>query len=464
MAGEMVAGSFRDPSGFVYRSQGRIYRQVNQSYREHYDLLISSGLYDRLASERMLVPHEEIDDIESPLPELRYKTLRPETLPFISYPYEWSFSQLKHAALLTLAVQHAALDCGMTLKDCSAYNIQFSKGRPIFIDTLSFEPYVEGPPWTPYQQFCRHFLGPLALMSLTDVRLQKLMQVYVEGIPLDLVSKMLPWKTRLGLGLGLHIHAHARSTTRYEDKPVERATMAHKVSKTAFLGLLDNVESTVRKLTYKAAGTEWAEYYSDDSYTSAGLDSKKQIVTDFLTKAAPKIVWDLGANTGVHSRLACAMGADVIAFDIDPACVERNYLQVVRSKEENLLPLLLDLTNPSPGIGWNNEERQPIGGRANADTVMALALIHHLAISNNLPLGRIAEFLGSLCKSLVIEFVPKSDHKVKKLLATREDVFRSYTRQGFEQEFSQVFDIIESRQVAESDRVLYLMRTRTSQM
>lgn len=460
MGFDRVSGSFRDPSGFVYVHQGQIYRQVNQCYREHYDLLVGSGLYEHLASKQWLLPHQETEVAECPLPEQRYKTIKPETVPFISYPYEWSFSQLKDAALLTLAIQKASLEFGMTLKDCSAYNVQFHNGRAVFIDTLSFEAYVEGSPWTPYQQFCRHFLAPLALMSHTDVRTSRLSQLFMEGIPLDLASKLLPARTRFNPGLFLHIHLHARSQSRYSDKPVGRARFKQQVSKLALMGLLDSLESSVKKLRYTPSGTEWADYYNDDSYTSAGLDHKKRVVSEFLGKAAPKVVWDLGANTGVHSRLASTTGARVVAFDVDPACVEQNYLQVVRAGERNILPLLLDLTNPSPSIGWENGERSSIEQRAQADTVMALALIHHLAISNNLPLGRIAEYLGRLCVSLIIEFVPKSDHKVQKLLATREDVFPDYTPECFERDFGRIFEIVDSQKITESERVVYLMTRR----
>jgi hypothetical protein len=462
MVSEHVAGSFRDPSGFVYIRQGQVYRQINECYREDYDLLMGSGLYEYLSSTGMLVSHVEVEGAESPRPEGMYKTIKPEMVPFISYPYEWSFSQLKDAALQTLDVQRAALEYGMTLKDSSAYNIQFLRGKPVFIDTLSFERYEEGSPWTPYQQFCRHFLGTLALMSLVDVRLRRLARTFVDGIPLDLVSTLLPYRSRLNFALFLHVHLHARSQKRYSDKPLGKTKFTHKVSRLALMGLLDSLESTVRKLKWAASGTEWAEYYSDDSYTTAGLEHKKQIVSAYLRKAQPKMVWDLGANTGLHSRLASALGANVVSFDMDPACVERNYLEVVRTKEENVLPLVLDLTNPSPSIGWENEERHSIRERAGADTAMALALIHHLAISNNLPLGRLAQFFGRLCNWLIIEFVPKSDHKVQRLLATREDVFPDYTQECFEREFAMVFEIVESQQVAESGRVLYLMSRKLS--
>ncbi len=457
---EQVAGSFRDPSGFVFRHDGVIYRQVNESYKTEYDLLASSGLYEHLVSKGLLVRHEEVQGVSSPSPEGAYKVIRPEQLPFISYPYEWSFTQLKDAALATLAVQKAALERGMTLKDCSAYNIQFHEGRPVFIDTLSFEAYTEGMPWTPYKQFCQHFLAPLALMSLTDVRLETLLRSYIDGIPLDLASKLLPYKTRFSSGLLMHVHMHAKSQVKYSDTAIKRVEFKQKFSKTSLLGLFDSLEGAIKSLAWRPAGTEWADYYSDDSYTQTGLDSKQKLVTEYLRAAAPKVVWDMGANNGFHSRIAAGMGAFTIAFDVDPAAVELCYLEAKKAGETNILPLLLDLTNPSPGLGWANDERLSVPDRGCADTAMALALIHHLAISNNLPFARIAEYFSRFCRSLIIEFVPKSDHKVQKLLATREDVFPDYSQECFEREFGRFFEIQRSDRIEDSQRTLYLMARR----
>lgn len=460
MQSETVACSFRDPSGFVFRHDGTVYRQINEFYRADYDRLMGSGLYDALVSEGLLVPHEEVSGVPTPNPESGCIVVRPEQVPFISYPYEWCFSQIKDAALTTIAVQKAALQFGMTLKDCTAYNIQFLRGKPVFIDTLSFEEYVEGTPWTPYRQFCQHFLAPLALMSRADVKLNGLFRVFIDGIPLDLASTLLPYRTRFNFPLLLHIHLHARSQGRYSDAPIDREKFARGVSRTAMLGLIDSLESAVRKLTWKPAGTEWADYYSDDSYTQVGLEHKKQLVSEYLMAARPETVWDMGANTGVHSRLACEAGARVVAFDVDPAAVELNYLQARKAGESNILPLLLDLTNPSPAIGWGNDERMSLLDRAPADLAMGLALVHHLAISNNVPLIRIADFFARICGTLIIEFVPKSDKKVRKLLATREDVFPNYNQECFERDFGEFFEILRVDRISESDRTLYLMNKR----
>jgi len=256
LLGERVAGSFRDPSGFIYRADGEILRQVNRRYQAEFDLLTGSGLYDSLAASGMLVSHQEADGAGSPDPENAYKTIRPERIPFISFPYEWSFSQLRDAALTTLSIQKEALTFGMTLKDCSAYNIQFLRGRPVFIDTLSFERYEEGMPWKPYRQFCQHFLVPLALMSLVDVQLGRILRVYIDGIPLNIASAMLPARTRFSPGFAMHIHMHARTQNRYADTAIEQKKFERKMSRVALLGLLDSLEGMVRKLRWTPAGTE----------------------------------------------------------------------------------------------------------------------------------------------------------------------------------------------------------------
>jgi hypothetical protein len=449
-----LPASFRDPSGFLFQRDGVLYRQVNLVYKGDYDHLMSSGLYQALVDDNLLVAHEEVG-IEPPVPEVAYRIIKPELIPFISYPYEWCFSQLRDAALTTLNIQRRALDFGMSLRDSSAYNIQFKNGRPIFIDTLSFGKYREGQPWVAYRQFCQHFLAPLALMSYKDIRLSRLLGIYIDGLPLDLAASLLPGRTRLRFSLLSHIHLHARSQKRFADKPINLGQ--HRLSRYGFLGILNSLESTIRKLKWQPKGTEWADYYQDTNYSPQAFEHKKTIVAGFLDRVRPATVWDLGANVGVFSRLASGRGIPTVSFDVDPAAVEKNYVDCVGRSDASILPLVIDLTNPSPSIGWENKERMSLEERGPVDVVLALALVHHLAISNNLPFGKIAEFLSHICKSLIIEFIPKSDSQVQRLLATREDIFPHYTRQAFEQEFSRYFTIDDSADIRESQRTLYLM-------
>lgn len=461
MSEGVLGASFRDPSGFMFRHEGVFYRQVNQCCRADYDLLLSSGLYEGLRGRGLLIPHEEVSEPVAD-PSLHYKTLRPEQLDFVSHPYEWCFSQLKDAALTTLRVQREALGAGMALKDASAYNIQFQRGRPVLIDTLSFTAHSDGTPWLGYRQFCQHFLAPLALMSRRDVRLLGLLRVHLDGVPLDLATSLLPASSWLKLGLLANIRLHGRSQRRHQasgtaSRPPPKIP---RITTAALLNLVRSLEQTVRSLDWRPEGTEWADYVDGDSYEAASLQHKQALVSRFLAQIEPERVWDLGANTGVYSRIASTQGAQVVSFDVDPACVERNYRKLREDKEERILPLLLDVANPSPPIGWANEERSSILQRSGADVLLALALIHHIAISNNVPLARIANYFARLAPSLIIEFVPKSDSKVETLLATREDIFGDYTRAGFEAAFAMEWEIAEAAPIEGSERILYRMQRR----
>jgi ribosomal protein L11 methylase PrmA len=458
MTFERISSSYRDPSGFVFRRDGEILRQINQSYRPQYECLLNSGLYQAAVEAQSLIAHQEVDE-GLPEPENGWKIIRPKTVGFVSYPYEWSFSQLKDAALLTLEIQKQAMRHGMSLKDASAYNIQFDRGRPIFIDTLSFEQYEEGKPWVAYGQACRHFLAPLALMSLRDVRLNQLLPANLDGVPLDLASKLLPVRSKLRLSLLVHLHLHAKMLARHSGS-TQKPPRSRKLGKTQLLGIIEDLESAIRRLNWKPGNTPWSDYYANTSYSAAGMDQKLHFVARCIEEIAPKMIWDLGANTGEFSRLASQRGILTIAFDSDPATVEKNYLRVKRENEVNLLPLLMDLTNPSPSIGWDNRERMTLPERGPADLVLALALVHHLAISGNVPLGRLADFLRRIARNLVIEFVPKSDPQAERLLVVRKDIFADYTQEVFELEFGRHFLIERRESVPDSNRILYRMTAR----
>ncbi len=461
----VLPSSFRDPSGFLFRQDGTLSRQINRGYRDHYDHLMQSGLYRSLLKAGLLIPHQEVtlEPHPSTVPSSKdhYKTLRPEPIPFISYPYEWCFSQLKAAALATLQIQKIALDFGMALKDASAYNIQFKDGRPILIDTLSFETYQAGQPWVAYRQFCQHFLAPLALMYHKDIRLNQLLRVHLDGIPLDLASALLPHGTHFQFSLLSHVHLHAKSQKRHEGSTIPtRKTRG--LSRHAFLGLIDSLETAVHKLNYALSHSTWSSYYQENTYTQEAMKEKTLMVGALLDITQPRGVWDLGSNTGQFSRLAAGKGIPTISFEADPTCVEMNYRNCVAKGETRVLPLVLDLTNPSSNLGWAHQERLSLLERGPANTVLALALIHHLAIANNVPLDRIASFFKSLCHSLIIEFVPKSDSQVQRLLSTRADVFPDYTQETFETEFQKHFFIERVIKIRNSERSLYLMRAQNT--
>lgn len=455
MTSRRIQSSFRDPSGFLFLQNEILYRQINQSYKENYDHLMNSGLYKKLIDVELLVPHQEAD-ITPPDPQTAYKIIQPEVISFISYPYEWCFSQLKQAALATIEIQKIALEYGMTLKDCSAYNVQFRDYKPVLIDTLSFEKYQEGQVWKGYKQFCQHFLAPLALMSHRDIRLNQLLRIYIDGIPLDLTNKLLPMRTHSMFSLLAHIHVHAKSQKRYESKEIN--VKDYNLSKRSFIGIIESLHSTIKKQSWHPDGTEWGNYYSDTNYSESSFEQKKKIISSLLERFNPKSLWDIGSNTGVFSRIASRKGIKTISFDVDPVAVEKNFLECVEKKDTNLLPLLIDLTNPSPDIGWHNQERTSFTKRGPVDAILALALIHHLAISNNVPLDMIAEFFAKNCKHLIIEFIPKEDSQVMRLLATREDVFMDYTQDNFEFQFKKLFTIQDKLKIDGSLRTIYYMQ------
>lgn len=452
MTGQKIRSSFRDPGGSVYHRNGEIYRQINFVYKDDYDYFISSGLYRKLAKLQLIIPHTEIKTNN----RQAYKTIKPDRIPFISYPYEWCFSQLKDAALATLAIQKIALDFGMTLKDASACNIQFYRGKPLLIDTSSFKKCDESRPWVAYRQFCMHFLAPLLLMAYSHPQLNKLLRVYIDGIPLELTSALLPIRSWLKPSILAHIHIHAKMENHLRQKKVKAGKNI--LGKSALLGLVDNLENIITGLSLNLKKSEWSNYYKDNSYTPHAFNYKKKIVSGFLRLTRSNTVWDLGSNTGIFSRIAVGLGAYTISVDSDPLTVEDNYLHCKKDATANCLPLVLDITNPSPGLGWENEERMSLYERGPADTVLALALIHHLVIGKNIAFEKFGSFLSRICKNLIIEFVPKDDSQTQILLQNRTDIFKDYSQSTFEAVFNNFFVIKTVKKIPGSKRVLYLMK------
>lgn len=424
---------------------------MNRGFEADVLQFYESGLHDELASKGLIIPCEQVD---SSLAETTNAAmvLRPERVPFVSYPYEWCFSQLKEAALSTLDTAAFALEKGMILKDASAYNIQFHRGKPVHIDTLSFEKYTPGKPWVAYAQFCRHFLAPLALMAFKDIRLGSLLRNYLDGIPLDLASRLLPWNTRLQPGILLHIHLHAKAIA-----SAERRSSINTASRISDLRpLIASLHSTVSRLKWNPMQSRWSRYAQISNYSSVASESKKHIVHEFLSRitSTKKNCWDLGANTGEFSFLAERLGFDVVAWDSDPNVIETLY----RKKRSSILPLVVDFSNPSPKQGWASQERESFASRGPVGVVMALALIHHLTIGNNVPLDMIAEWFASLGEWAIVEFVPKNDSQATRMLAARQDVFDDYNETGFETAMKRHFDVVAKKRISDSERCLYLFK------
>jgi hypothetical protein len=450
--------SFKDPSGFVFESEGKLYRQVNQYYAAPYRQLIDSGLYNKLVNQGQLIAHEEIAENITGSADW-FTTLLPEPVETISYPYEWCFEQLQDAALLTLSVLKKALEHGMILKDATPYNIQFHKGRPIFIDTLSFDTYDPKQPWIAYRQFCQCFLFPLYLEHYLKTDIQKILSTYIDGIPVDIIAKLLPLKSRLSLGVWLHVYLqHSASTsTRANNNNHNNKTAAF--SKKKLLDVISHLSSIITSFpankTYK---TTWSNYYEDTILSKEYLKAKEVIISEMSAATKARSVLDLGANDGYFSKIFAGRQMQVIATDSDNRCISRLYQEVKKDKIENILPLILDIANPSPAIGFNNQERAAFHDRIQTDLVAALALVHHLVIGKNISLPVLAEYFNKIAPELIIEFVPKEDEKVQHMLKTRPDTFIDYDQAHFEKYLSTYFDIIEKRPVAGTTRTLYRMK------
>jgi hypothetical protein len=418
-----------------------------------------SGLASSLMADRLLVDHEVVDTGQAARPGA-VAVIRPRELPLISYPYEWSFSQLREGALLTLELQRRALAAGLRLKDASAYNVQFDAGRPILIDTLSFEVGDAEQPWPAYRQFCEHFLAPLALIAYRDPRCGLMLRDFIDGIPVDFAARLLPGRTRLKPGLLAHLHFHAAAQRRRQAAaPTAEHRSPRRMSKTGQEAILDSLRRTVEGLRWKPSG-HWVQYGLQTSYSEAGAASKHANLERMLDGTDARVVWDLGANVGTYSTVAAAKGRQVIAFDQDAGSVEHHWLALSPDARASVLPLVMDLSNPSPGLGWGLEERRSLFERGPADVIMALALIHHLAIGNNVPLDRVASLFARLGRRAIVEFVPKEDPMARHLLAARKDIFPDYTLEGFRAAFARHFRILEEAQIDDSRRTLFLLEAR----
>lgn len=461
MAEGRLAGSFRDPAGYVFQRNGIIYRQITPTGADAYRALMGSGVYDALVAEGLLIAHEEIEETED-----GGAIIRPEQVPMISYPYEWSVSMLRDAAVVTLRAQRVALRHGLSLKDASAFNVQFLRGRPVLIDTLSFEPLPPGP-WRAYRQFCQHFLAPLQLALARGPEMLRLSSAWIDGVPLTLASRLLPARSWLKAASLFHVHLHAAAEQKWSGGKGSGKGSGSGSGSGAAAGkpasleaLADSLERAVAGISVNG-GSHWSRYYADsESYSSDTFGRKSAVVSGWLERIRPARVWDLGANTGVFSKAAAHAGAVAVALEADHACVETLYRETRSSTLAGVLPLVFDLTTPSPAIGWGNGERMTLEQRGPADLVLALAVMHHLTVANNVPFEALAAYLARLGPRLVIEFVPKNDPMVVRMLATREDIFPDYTQAAFEQAMGQHYRVDERVVLDGSDRVLYLLTRR----
>jgi ribosomal protein L11 methylase PrmA len=427
-------GSFRDPSGHVFSSGDRIFRAVSDEAYRNFQLLKSSGAYDDLRNRKWIIAAEEADVDHSG--ENGRRILEHPKLPFVSYPYEWPFSLLKRAALLHLEMHLRALDFDFTLSDASAYNVQFLGVSPIFIDTLSFIPYREGDYWAGQRQFVEQFINPLLLRSLLGVSPNAWYRGTLDGLPTEeivhLIGRFKRWfspNVLTNITLPALFQKKARQTP---DLPPGKPKP---LPKTALRFMLRRLHSWISRLQPKNIGpTEWQEYGAhNDSYAGDEEGKKREFIAQFSLAVAPSCAWDMGCNTGGYSEILLQNNAkSVIGFDFDLNALDT---AVARSSSRRLqfLPLFADAANPSPEQGWAEVERFGLRSRVNADAIVALAIVHHLAIGKNIPLPSVLDWLVGLAPRGVIEFVPKTDPMIQRMMRFRKDIFTEYDKDHFEQ-------------------------------
>jgi hypothetical protein len=457
---ETVKSSFRDPGTQVFTMDGAVYRHIRASAMPHYEALMKSGLYECLVQENLLVPHVDVTaQFAATLGAVEGEVvIQPTMIPFISYPFEWSFSALKQAALTTLKIQKLCLDHNMTLQDASAFNVQFLNGHWVFIDTGSFQIREERQPWGAYRQFCQHFLAPLLLMAYRDGRLVSLFAKYLDGIPLDLANALLPLRAKCRLSVFLHIVMHSKYAVRDFSKDAKASPQD--VSAASAYGLLDQLQSVISSLQIDRRETVWTAYEETHTYNQDEFQDKEKFILKHSAVLKPRCVWDLGANAGHFSRLVAASTPApiaVTALEYDFMTVEAGMRKTAAMMQNQPLHLWMDLLNPSAGAGWGGAEWSSLQGRGPADLVLALALIHHICLAGNIGFEQFFTYLADFAKNVIIEFVPKTDPQSQRLLRSKKDIYACYTQAHFEKALSAYFVIEDSVTVSNTGRTLYAL-------
>jgi hypothetical protein len=450
------SSSFRDPSGYIFIAENIVKRSIYPIYFKQYQALKEKGVFQKLINSGLLIPHTEISSSDSEI------IIQPEQIPFITYPYEWSFNQYKEAALLTLKLQKYCLEKGFSLKDASAFNITYHNGKAVFIDTLSFDFYTDNSPWRAYKQFIMHFLGPLVLAKYNGSEALRLMTTFIDGVPLKQIAAMLPFKTRLNPFLYSNIHLLAKFEDRHS-KDYKDEVVPPKLSKKAQLKIITSLYDYIKNLSLNET-SEWGDYYDKTNYTKDAFETKATLINKWVDDLKPNSIIDIGGNDGTFVRRIKYKFNLSLVCDIDNNAVDFNYEQIRRNTETNMLPFVLDIINPAPAIGFENKERQSFLSRIASfgpDITMALAVIHHITLSGNVPFDMSAHFFASFSKYLIIEFPKRDDSWVNRLLSTKGEFkshFDFYNIENFETTYLEYFDLVDKEDVRDSKRVLYFFK------
>lgn len=454
------AGSFRDREGRIFYQDGKVFRALSERAAAAWKKLEASELFHRFVAAGKIVATREADDPKEALKELSphwVLALEHDRIPFISYPYEWSFSMLRDAASLQLELTTAALAENMTLKDASSYNVQWRGARPVFIDTASFDVWEEGEPWVGYLQFCQLFLYPLLLTAYRDVPFQAWLRGAIDGIPPEEMLNVLTWRDRFRPGVFKDVYIQAKLQARYAGTRQDVRGDLHRVGfgKELILNNLRRLKKIVDQLEWRRASSEWVRYVEESSYDDEATAVKKEFVAEAAGSRHWSLVWDLGANTGTFSRIAAEHADLVVAFDADLLAIEHLYLSLRKDGPKNVLPLVMNLADPSPALGWRHRERKALTERGTPELILCLALIHHLVITANIPMPECLDWLAGFGAHLVIEFVTKDDAQVKKLLQNKPDIYHDYEIGPFEEHLARRFQVVHRKRYHGDTRILY---------
>ncbi len=457
-------GSFRDPDGKVFQFGGKVLRALSAEGTADWTAVEQSGLLERLVKSGDVVETSnasaaELDAIQGADPDGQWvAALVHERLPFVSYAYEWTFSMLRDAALLQLRVTREALAAGLALKDATPYNVQWRGARPVFIDVGSFERAREGEPWLGYRQFCMLFLYPMLLESYKGVPFQPWLRGSLEGIHPSEARALLRGRDTLRGGVLKHVALHAKLERSHAggDKDVRKELKEAGFQKDLIEANLKSLEKLVSGLEAPLGATEWSAYGTTCSYSQDDTRAKEEFVRRAVMRRSRLLVWDLGCNDGRYSRIAAEGSAYTIALDADAGVVERLYLALKQECSSTILPLLGDVADPSPGLGWLGRERLPLEERGSPDLVLALALVHHLVIGRTIPMHALVDWFAGLGGELVVELPDPEDEMVRRLLSRkREGAHPDYTRKEFESALKSRFEIVDSVELPSGTRALY---------
>jgi len=431
----------------VFDAPDAVYRGLSEAAAEDWRALAASPL----GGDPRIVATEELDEAPPPWSAL----LRHERIPFVSYPYEWPFSTLKRAAMLQLDLLLDALGAGLILKDATPYNVQWNGSRPVFIDVGSFERYRAGSTWEGYRQFCQLQLYPLMLAAWKDIPFQPWLRGALDGISPGEMRNLLSLRDRFRRGVTTHVVLHARLERGYAARAGEVKAELERAGfrKELIVANARKLRRLVDGLEWQGTSAAWGDYVQTWSYSDGDAERKASFVREAAQSVAPRLVWDLGCNDGTYSKVCAREGAYVVATDADHHVVDR----LARESNEGILPLVVDVADPTPSLGWRGAERKHLPARGRPDLTLALALVHHLAITRNVPFVELLDWFASLEGSLVIEFVDPSDAMAQRLLAAKRDgLHEDYTRETFARLLGERFDVVRTEELAEGRRVLYL--------